>query len=446
MRTPKRTSTRGNYGDQALADALRALTTGTSLKKAAKVYGIPPKTLRRHRDKKVSTPGKVFLGGNRPVFSAELELELVKHIQNMECALFGLTTLDMRKLAFEFAERAKIKHPFQKNSKMAGSDWLRGFLARHPILSLRSPQGTSVGRAIGFNRPKVNQFFTAYKEVLTSHSFSAGDIWNMDETGITNVAKPCKILSTKGKRQVSKITSAERGSTVTTICACSASGQYVPPMIIFPRKRMVAALMNGAPAGAIGACSSNGWTDSSLFLQWLHHFVQVTRCSKEAPQVVIMDGHASHKSLEAIIYARDNGITMITLPPHATHKMQPLDRTFFKSLKVNYNRAADSWMTSNPGKRITFFEMAGLFQIAYNRAATVEKAVTGFRVCGIWPVNDDIFTDEDFEAAEVTEEPDPTSATISATSVPIQTAPPAMDSELQVQVYGLFSILICYTV
>jgi len=111
---------------------------------------------------------------------------------------------------------------------------------------------------------------------------------------------------------------------------------------------------------------------------------------------------------------------------------------FFKSLKVNYNRAADSWMTSNPGKRITFFEMAGLFQVAYNRAATVEKAVTGFRVTGIWPFNDDIFSDEDFAAAEVTEEPEPdrASATTSIPTVLIQTATPSIDADRQVRIRG----------
>ena len=36
-------------------------------------------------------------------------------------------------------------------------------------------------------------------------------------------------------------------------------------------------------------------------------FTIVTRCSKDTPQVVIMDGHASHKSLEVVIYGRDNG-------------------------------------------------------------------------------------------------------------------------------------------
>ena len=46
----------------------------------------------------------------------------------------------------------------------------------------------------------------------------------------------------------------------------------------------------------------------------------------------------------------------------------------------------------------------------------------------------------------VAEEPDPTSSTVSATGVPIQTAPPSMDSELQVQAYDLFSILSYYTV
>ncbi|KAJ8369507.1 hypothetical protein SKAU_G00095350 [Synaphobranchus kaupii] len=59
--------------------------------------------------------------------------------------------------------------------------------------------------------------------------------------------------------------------------------------------------------------------------------------------------------------------------------MQPLDRTLFKSLKAEYNRAADSWMTTHPGKRFDVYQMAGLFSQAYNKAANVEKGVVGFR-------------------------------------------------------------------
>ena len=54
--------------------------------------------------------------------------------------------------------------------------------------------------------------------------------------------------------------------------------------------------------------------------------------------LLLLDGHASHtKKLEAIILARDNGVTMLSFPPHTTHEMQPLDVSFFRSLKKWYN-------------------------------------------------------------------------------------------------------------
>jgi hypothetical protein len=55
--------------------------------------------------------------------------------------------------------------------------------------------------------------------------------------------------------------------------------------------------------------------------------------------------------------------------------MQPVDRTFFKSLKAFYNRAGDQWMTTLPGKKIGIYQMAGLFAKAYNKVAIVERGV-----------------------------------------------------------------------
>ena len=49
-------------------------------------------------------------------------------------------------------------------------------------------------------------------------------------------------------------------------------------------------------------------------------------------------------------YARSNAIDMVIHSPHCMHKMQPLDRTFFKSLKSAYAVNSDTWMVSNPGK------------------------------------------------------------------------------------------------
>ena len=213
------------------------------------------------------------------------------------------------------------------------------------------------------------------------------------------------------------MTSGERGATVTVICAMSASGQFLPPMFIFPRKRMLDQLMRGAPDRSVGYCSKSGWTDCDLFVKWLQHFVVVTNASKATPQVTILDGHHSHKSLDAITFAVENGTHLIILPPHCTHKMQPLDRTYFNALKSSYNAAADSWMVRNPGMRITFFHMAQIFGIAFAKCSTQDKVVSGFRVCGLWPYNPEVFLDTDFADADVTEEPQPIA--VAGPSVPV---------------------------
>ncbi|XP_065656743.1 uncharacterized protein LOC136082093 [Hydra vulgaris] len=279
-------------------------------------------------------------------------------------------------------------------------------MSRYPQLSIRTPQATSISRAIVINKPKVNQFFSVYKSLFEEHKFSAKQLWNMDETGITNVHKPGKIIATKGKQQVSKITSGERGATVTVVCAMSTSAAYVPPSFIFPRKRMSDWLAVGVPSGSIIRVSSSGWTNSSLFIEWLTHFVAVIQASKTNEQLIVLDGHHSHKTLEAINFCRDNGIHLITLPPHCTHKMQPLDCTFFKPLKVGYNTASN-WMLSHQGCRISFFNMAGIFATAFNFTANINKAINNFRCSGLYPINDLTFNDEAFDAALLTNEAEP---------------------------------------
>jgi hypothetical protein len=113
-----------------------------------------------------------------------------------------------------------------------------------------------------------------------------------------------------------------------------------------------------------------------------------------------MDGHNSHKSLEAIMEAKQAGIHLLTIPPHTSHKLQPLDKTFFGPLKTHYNEECSKFMTNNPGKRITLYHVASLFGKAYERSATMSIAINGFKETGIHPFNPDIFNDFDFMAAD----------------------------------------------
>ena len=411
-----RTSNRGAYGDGKLQEALTELSEGRSLRSVSAKYNIPGKTLRRHRDGKVRKPGSLKFGRYDTDLPPEHEEALVEKIKVMEKMLYGLSTVDIRRLAYEYAEKIGVQHRFRHENKMAGKEWLRGFLARHPELSIRKPEGTSMARAVGFNRAQVTRFFDLYKDLAREHKYTGMRVWNMDETGLSSVQQPVNVVAQKGKKRVGKMTSGEKGKTVTVLCAANAAGQFVPPMFIYSRARLQESLLNGAPVGSIGACTKSGWTDQTCFLTWLHYFIQNVNPSKDRRHVLILDGHHSHKSLQALELASQNGVDIITLPPHSTHRLQPLDVVWFKSLKANYNKEADNWLMSNPGRRISDFEVAGIFAKAYGACTSTGKMEKGFRTCGLWPIDDSVFTEDDFAASLMTEEPEPGSGAHAATS------------------------------
>ena len=124
---------RGATNDR-IKSALDAMKMGCSLKNVASEFSINKKKLQHHQDGKVKIAGGLSLGGKSPVFSKEFELNIVTQIQIMERALFGLTTIDVHCLAYDFAKQMGIDNPFE--SKMVGVDWLREFMSCNPQLSI----------------------------------------------------------------------------------------------------------------------------------------------------------------------------------------------------------------------------------------------------------------------------------------------------------------------
>ena len=98
---------------------------------------------------------------------------------------------------------------------------------------------------------------------------------------------------------------------------------------------------------------------------------------------------------------------MLGFPAHMTHKLQPLDASFFGSLKKFYSQQCDSWMVSHPRNAITDRQVAQLLGGAYKKAATAGNAINGCSACGIEPFNDDVFDDSDFAACITTEHGQP---------------------------------------
>lgn len=100
---------------------------------------------------------------------------------------------------------------FNKDKGKAGQEWLDGFLRHHKDTSLRKAELTSVARAQAFNRSQVKKFFDNYQEYIDKYKFDSNRIYNVDESGMSTIQRPQKILATAGRKQVGVVTSAERG-------------------------------------------------------------------------------------------------------------------------------------------------------------------------------------------------------------------------------------------
>ncbi|CAH1974021.1 unnamed protein product [Acanthoscelides obtectus] len=241
---------------------------------------------------------------------------------------YGISSVELRRLVFEYAEKNCIPHQFNKSAKLAGQDWFNGFLKRNLRISIRKPEATSMSRITAFNK-EVDLFFYNHNCEMDKYEFTASRIYNFDETGISTVQKPGKILGPKGIKQVGAATSWERGKNITVSCIMSAAGEYIPPMFIFPRQRMSHNLAKRGPPNAIYHCSHNGWITEELFVTWLHHFIFHAKPTKEQPVLLVMDNHKTHTTLTAYNVCKEYGIIVVTLQPHSSHHLQPLDITLF---------------------------------------------------------------------------------------------------------------------
>jgi len=412
MRNYKKKSARGGTTLETMKEAAEeVITQNRPCRAVAREFGICHVSLFRFVKKlQQSTDKNVTLGykRNRQIFTDEEEQKLSEYVKTASAIYFGLSPAAVRKLAFECAVMFKKVIPENWTSKkIAGADWFSGFLKRHTDISVRTPESTSIARATSFNQYNVKAFYQKLAQVLDRHHFEACDIWNMDETGVTTVQKPSKVVAPKGVKQVGAVTSGERGVLVTVVVAVNGIGNSIPPMFIFPRKNYRDHFVRDGPLGCVGAGNKSGWMTEVEFKTFMEHFVKHCRPTVEKPVLLLLDNHASHLSVEAIQLAKDSGVVMLSFPPHCSHRMQPLDRSVYGPFKRHISASQDSWMRNHPGKPMTIYDIPGLVSEALPKSVTPSNIMSGFRACGICPFNPDIFSEFDFAPSVPTDRPQP---------------------------------------
>ena len=281
-----------------------------------------------------------------------------------------------------------IKTPFKHG--IPGKDWLAGFMARHRDISLRKPQALSTCRARMLNKTITDNFYTDLHSLLNDIGVSDQPvkIWNIDETSVPLLHKPARILGKTGAKNIPGRVGNNREN-VSVLACINAAGGDIPPLVIVKGKTYKSLLAYNTQEGVPGSAytfQERAWMEDVLGEMWFKdHFLKY--CGPERPQIIILDSHSSHETLGLIDAAIAEDIVLLAFPPHTTQWLCPLDKTVFGPLSRQYSNVCTEFMASSPNNIVNKWEWPKLFKQAYEKAFTVSNITSGFKKCGIYPVD-----------------------------------------------------------
>lgn len=145
-------------------------------------------------------------------------------------------------------------------------------------------------------------------------------IYNEDETGIQFVCKsPKKVKSIYMPEKVENAVERKYSN----VFKCSWFRDH-PAFLIFKGLSFSSDLhIECFPENTIFSHSKSGYMVIKLFTAWLKIFVE--NIPPKCPVLLLLNGHVSHVSLNAIEFAKDNEIIMLCFPPYTIHLCLPMD-------------------------------------------------------------------------------------------------------------------------
>ena len=298
---------------------------------------------------------------------------------------YGRTKDQLTMMVKAILDKDGRPNPFKDNRP--GKFWIKGFMKRHPKLTMRTSQALGVSRAISCTPLVLDKWFKDFEAFLREHNLlnCPSALYNCDESGFPLTAHTGKVLAPIGSKSVNKVCSGNKQQ-ITTLACYNAAGDVVPPFHIFPGECFKENPLKDAVPNSYFGRSDNGWMTASLFYGWLgNHFVK--RIPPSRPVVLIVDGHGSHIDMEVSKLALENQVFLYCLPPHCTHCIQPCDVGPFKPLKSNWDKAVEEWEVVHLGEMLNKYQFAGVFRKAWEATLKVSTLVNSFKTSGLYPLN-----------------------------------------------------------
>jgi hypothetical protein len=360
--------------DEILERAVEELKGGTPLEIVCRDFQLP-KTLLHKAYVKITTDIRKRLYGSGFIAS---QIFTKNEERDLEYSLFNyaLTKQHVEKIAFEYAvKQEKRIPPNWLENEAASYDWTRAFMKRNPNVVTIKGDFRNLFKQRENVCKNIDDFYDQLETIISENDFAKNSVWNADEMIVTTITKSVQVNDKHF----------DKTYVVTGSFCVNAAGKTLPPFYVFPDGFYTA---NEKPEDVKFECtkSHSGRTTNETFLHFLEYFVDHVKASRSNKQLIILDNHETHISLDILEMAKENGIIFLTVPPSHPSYFQPLTLSIFGQFKKMVNSLLKNIL---PDSKVSLDlnEMPRLVSEALENVFTAKTIQKGFQAAGIFPLH-----------------------------------------------------------
>lgn len=312
--------------------------SGSSIKDAAKQFGVGRNSL-----------GVFMKKGFQPVGRPPLlKDEEIGHLRSY------LIALDTARLQQSLLSTSSVIQKLSNSIIKPSPPTVRKYV-NSTGLHLRKARSADQGRLqVIESIEDFIHYYDVVEEKLRKIAHDPRQIFNVDEVGIQVAERSINLIT--GRQYLNK--ELNQTSIHVTMVLCTSPGQngiFMEPHFLFQNPVELSTSRNLLPGTERSTCESNstGYQDEStwanwmsLFIIWKRKWLQFHGYDPIDPVLLLLDGHYSHLNHEVLYTAAKNSIDIVCMLAHATHLVQPNDKSINKRFKQNLDEEL-SKMASN---------------------------------------------------------------------------------------------------
>jgi hypothetical protein len=195
----------------------------------------------------------------------------------------------------------------------------------------------------------VNDFFDRFEK--TAAGIPPENIYNCDETNLQDNPGAKKAIFSRGVKYAEQVRDHSKSSISVMFCG-SATGDLVPPYVVYKGQNVYESWMKGGPKGTVYSATPSGWFDTFTFADFFRKCFLPHVRRQPGKKLILCDNLSCHLSTEVMDLCREENVEFVCLPANSTDKMQPLDVGIFGPMKAAWRKQLQKYSDQDPSAKL----------------------------------------------------------------------------------------------